>query len=84
MNAWLVIIDGAGEYDVDFNVLRIEAPSARDAVEEAIAPEMGYGRHDDGIAYVVAEEHVHPFALNESSRRHARAIDIAHSPLRRK
>ncbi len=67
---------GAGEYELDFQVLRTEADSPEQALDRFLEPKQGYGR-DDGTAYVVAEEAVQAFSINDSTVRHRRAIAVA-------
>lgn len=52
MVRYLVVVDGAGDTERDFSVLVVKAESPRAAVERVTAPEMGYGRERDGVAYV--------------------------------
>jgi len=68
--AWLVVIDGAGEYQSDFQVIVLAAPSAREAVERVTAPDMGYGKDDDGIAYAMPLDSVQTFRINEARHKH--------------
>lgn len=74
MTDYLVIIDGAGEYENDYSVLRIEATSAQDAIDQAIAPKMGYGKRPDATAFVIEESHVESFIVNDSNRRFAMPV----------
>ncbi len=66
---YLVIIDGAGDYEIDFNVLTIVADTPAEAVEKATSSEMGYGRDTDGKVFVVRVSDVSAFLINESHRK---------------
>jgi hypothetical protein len=64
---YLVISAGAGETERDFTVLALEADSPAIAVERLL--DDGYGRDEDGVAYVVRLEDAEVFQLNVTSRR---------------
>jgi hypothetical protein len=57
---FLVIIDGAGEFDDNYSVHTFTGATAQDAVDAAVAD--GYGKER---AFVVPFEYVLPFALGE-------------------
>lgn len=65
MNSYMIVADGAGEYDVDFSVTWIDAPSPEAAAEIAVSPEMGYGRRDGGKLYVIPVEAVAQFSTQQ-------------------
>lgn len=66
---YLVVIDGAGEYRHDFNVVEIEATSPREAVDKVTEPEMGYGRSEDGVAIVIKSDDAAVFSINDTTRK---------------
>jgi hypothetical protein len=72
--AYLVILDGQGETHDDYAVLRLYDTSPEGALAQALAPEMGYGRNQDGTAFVVDETHVSAFTVNDSTRRVAQPM----------
>lgn len=70
--AYLVIIDGQGETEDDFAVLRFWDTTPAGALQQAISPGVGYGRRDGGTAYVVPESRVISFVLNDTTTRTAK------------
>jgi hypothetical protein len=66
MTEYLVVINGAGEYQDDYTIHKVVAKTPRDSVDYLIAPENGYGKeNDDGIALVVPVKSVAAFLINE-------------------
>lgn len=61
MTRYMVVAEGAGEYESDFTVTWFDAASPEEAAEIAISPEQGYGRKDGGKMYVVPADQVTEF-----------------------
>ena len=66
---YLVVIDGAGEAKSDFSVIAVEASTPKEAVERVTATEMGYGRDEDGIAFVLPLGGAAVFRVNDTTRK---------------
>lgn len=73
---WMVVIDGAGEYKDDYEVIFVEAETPAHAVEIVTAPENGWGKSEDGVAFVMRPEHVSTFTINETRRKTARPATL--------
>ena len=69
MTKYLVFIDGAGDYGDYLHVVSVEALNAQEAVETVTSPSWGYGRQDDGIAYVAYADEIDVFRINDTRRK---------------
>ena len=65
MRRYMVVADGAGEYDVDFTVTWFDATSPEEAAAKAVHPSQGYGKRDGGKLYVIRAECVVAFATEQ-------------------
>jgi hypothetical protein len=66
---YLVVIDGAGEFEDAFHVLKIAATSPQAAVDFAVSSKMGYGKRQDGNAFVVPCSEAASFKINDTSKK---------------
>jgi hypothetical protein len=66
MGWFMVVADGAGEYNHDFSVVWYEAESPAEAAERAVEPSQGYGRT---VMFVVPAPDVCKFDVYETSER---------------
>lgn len=73
---YLVIIDGQGETGDDYAVLTFWDETPEGALNQAIAPNMGYGKDRDGSAFVVAEFKVAAFSINDTTTRTAKRVNL--------
>lgn len=69
--SYLVVVNGAGEYQEDYNVLIVEAYNTREAVDRVIDPKMGYGKNEDGIAFVAPVFSVDTYLVGETRHKAA-------------
>jgi len=74
MARFMVVADGAGEYNHDFSVVWIEAEDAEDAAKQAVAPMMGYGHT---VMYVVPVDQVAQFDVYDHSERKVAGVPLS-------
>lgn len=63
---YVVAIDGQGEHDLDFSVMVVEAATPRAAVERVTSDDMGFGRDQDGVAFVLPLDKTSIFSVNDT------------------